>query len=275
MNAVLSDAIATSPSCHECVGRDNCFFKQLPDAVHERIRPMLRERSFSPGDVLQQQGVLIPVLQVVKVGDLLCKSQPPVGEEHAVALIGQGQLIGMTNVWQMPSSVTVQALSSGRVCQADIRQMQQGNLFTPEVLLMLGQSKIKAMQRLTDWAMAARQKTVHERGCCVCSPRCNALHRCACRRMQSWLALWAVRARRWCGHCASWKMLAAFCAVRVGCMNSTSTCAVFARRIAPPAITYSFYILWVTFVTKPQYSPPHWAENLSLFDTCTCKMAQA
>jgi CRP-like cAMP-binding protein len=163
MNAVLSDAIATSPSCHECVGRDNCFFKQLPDAVHERIRPMLRERSFSPGDVLQQQGVLIPVLQVVKVGDLLCKSQPPVGEEHAVALIGQGQLIGMTNVWQMPSSVTVQALSSGRVCQADIRQMQQGNLFTPEVLLMLGQSKIKAMQRLTDWAMAARQKTVHER----------------------------------------------------------------------------------------------------------------
>lgn len=163
MNAVLSDAIATSPSCHECVGRDNCFFKQLPDAVHERIRPMLRERSFSPGDVLQQQGVLIPVLQVVKVGDLLCKSQPPVGEEHAVALIGQGQLIGMANVWQMPSSVTVQALSSGRVCQADIDQMQQYNLFTPEVVQLLGQRKIKALQRLTDWSMAARQKTVHQR----------------------------------------------------------------------------------------------------------------
>jgi CRP-like cAMP-binding protein len=163
MNAVLSDAIATNPTCHECVGRDNCFFRQLPDAVHERIRPMLRERSYSPGDVLQQQGVLTALLQVVKVGDLLCKSQPAVGEEHAVALIGQGQLIGMTNVWQMPSSVTVQALSSGRVCQANIGQMQQHNLFTPEVLLMLGQSKIKAMQRLTDWAMAARQKTVHER----------------------------------------------------------------------------------------------------------------
>ncbi|HEX5805268.1 MAG TPA: Crp/Fnr family transcriptional regulator [Macromonas sp.] len=163
MNAVLSDAMASSSFCIECVGRADCFFRQLPDAEHERIQPLLRERSFAPGDVLQRQGVLQPWLQVIKVGDLLCKSQPPVGEEHNMALIGRGQVIGLTNVWLLPSSVTVQALSAGRVCQVDIGQVRLNNLLTPEVLLLIGRRKIQAMELLANWAMVARQKTVQDR----------------------------------------------------------------------------------------------------------------
>lgn len=163
MPRLNSGANHAQAMCADCIGYAECFFHQLPSESRAVVQPLLTERVFSPGQVLLHQGQPAALLQVIKVGDVLAMRRTPNGQEHVVALLGRGQLMGLGGVWEDANPVTCQALSSGRVCEVPVRSLSQAMLLDARFLQLLGQVNLRAVNCLADWAMVSRLKTVDER----------------------------------------------------------------------------------------------------------------
>lgn len=150
--------------CADCIGHTDCFFQQLPANTRATVAPLIVERAFAPGEVLLQQGGGADALQVVKVGDVLCRRQSPGGQEHAIALVGRGQVLGFSAIWQGGANpLTCEALTAGRVCEVSLERLRQAQVLDAGFLDAMGRVNVRHWNAMTDWAMVARLKTVDER----------------------------------------------------------------------------------------------------------------
>lgn len=167
--APIREAGPVASLCSDCVGRAACFFHQLPEYLRASVQSCLQERAFLPGEVLQREGEPVRHLQVVKVGELLCHRRAKSRQEHTVALVGRSQMLGFGAIWQAPSSVTVQASTAGRVCEARVDRLRDSGVITTDFLLALGRHNLQSAETLGDWAMVGRLKSVTDRvGAVLC-----------------------------------------------------------------------------------------------------------
>jgi CRP/FNR family cyclic AMP-dependent transcriptional regulator len=107
-----------------------------------------------------QQGQMAQTFKIVKTGSVMVQRSGEDGIERPVALFGAGQSLGTTAMVQLPSSVSVRALTAGRVCEVNIAEAMRRGLVDAEFLIGLAQSYAQTNARLADWARIVRIRGV-------------------------------------------------------------------------------------------------------------------
>lgn len=143
--------------CNWCAGASDCFFWRLPDDLQAQVRPLLLEKPFSVGEVLCSPGIPPDRLQIIKTGQVVCRSgYGPV--DPVLAVMGPGMLLGSSAVWDAPMLLHVQASHPGRVCSVSLHSLRMRQLLTEPFMRALGAYQSEYVGRVVNWLRVSRLK---------------------------------------------------------------------------------------------------------------------
>ncbi len=146
----------TPQRCQICAARAHCVVGLLPRAQQERLDPLIRERSFRKGEVLQTEAVVPTVVRTVKLGTLVLTRRGPDGQARPIALAGRGHLLGLWGLLDGQTQVGAQALSTGRVCELPATALRQTLEADHSLYTMVHTHMAQSFARLADWAQVMR-----------------------------------------------------------------------------------------------------------------------
>lgn len=148
-------------SCQLCVAKERCGIYR----VHRETQgaTTLTERVLAPGDAVFIQGEQASHLQAVKVGALLLRRDALQGDSRAVAVVGQGVLLGMSAMLNRVASADAQAYMPTRICELDMAPARQQMVRNPQLSLELSQAVMRLSDILLQWSSVARLPDVRLR----------------------------------------------------------------------------------------------------------------
>ena len=147
---------ALSPDCSLCVTHGECVIGAMPPAERGRYAPLVRERPFAKGDVLLREGEVVTRFRVVKVGLTQLLRRGPDGRNRPVALFGIGQVLGKFGLVGQPNALTCIALTSGRLCEMRVSDIEAHGLWSEPFRNQLGLAYVRSYGRMADWAQVMR-----------------------------------------------------------------------------------------------------------------------
>ena len=118
------------------------YFKGLPEAELERIRPLVRERSFGRGDMVILEGEPCEAIYFVKAGRVKVYKTSPEGREQVLRIMKAGDTFNEVPVFDGgPNPASVEGLDSVELyvlSATDLqRLMQQNPLVSRNVIRIL------------------------------------------------------------------------------------------------------------------------------------------
>lgn len=129
--------------------------------MYERVVPFVTERVFRRNEVLQQQGETGEVLRVVKSGAVVLYRDNPsdlaAPAPLAMAMSGQGQILGASRLVHVPAMLTVRAAGDTRVCELATETIEPlGVLQATAFHRAMNEAVLKTLSILADWARITR-----------------------------------------------------------------------------------------------------------------------
>lgn len=147
-------AFAKPTRCMDCAAREACAVGRLPPAEREALAPLIRERTFRKGEVLQEQAQMARRLGILKVGSAMVLRRGADGQRRAVGLFGRGRVMGKFALVGEPNALTCIALSAGRLCEIGVDAANDPQ--HARLRAALAQTVVRDFGRLADWAQVMR-----------------------------------------------------------------------------------------------------------------------
>lgn len=152
-----SEPRSDTPSrCQVCAAQRVCMIGQLPQAQRSRLDPMIQERAFRKGDVLQAQTTVSDQVRTLKIGTVMLTREGPDGVSRPVAMVGRGHPLGLMALLGQPLQVGAQALSAGRYCELPAAALRNVLVSEPAHLDRLHQRVAATLAVMADWAQVMR-----------------------------------------------------------------------------------------------------------------------
>lgn len=142
--------------CQRCAARQSCVIGRLPSGTQERLDPLIREKPFRKGELLQTEGSVPATVRTVKLGTVMLTRQGPDQHPHPVALAGRGFLMGLWGLLDGGTLLGAEALSSGRVCELPANTLRQLLEQGPTLQTLLHEQMARDVALLADWAQLMR-----------------------------------------------------------------------------------------------------------------------
>ncbi len=146
----------TTQRCQICAARITCLVGQLPRAQQDRLDPLIRERSFRKGEILQTEGVVPTVVRTIKLGTVVLTREGPDDRPHPIALVSRGHLLGLWGLLGGETQVGAQGLSAGRVCELPTAALRQTLVSDNALFAVVHEHMAQSFARLADWAQVMR-----------------------------------------------------------------------------------------------------------------------
>ena len=156
MPSPVTPASRSSQRCQVCAARRDCLIGQLPRPLLERLLPLVHERAFRKGELLQSEGQPPPVLRSIKLGSVMLTRAGPDGMPRPVALVGRGHLLGLAALLGEQTQVGAQAVSAGRCCEVAPEPLRQLFASDPALMADLHRHLLQTLARLADWGQVMR-----------------------------------------------------------------------------------------------------------------------
>ncbi len=148
-------------NCQFCVAKERCGLYR----IHRETQgaATLTERLLAPGDAVFTQGEQASHLQAVKVGALLLRRDASLGDRRAVAVVGQGVLLGMSAMLNRVASADAQAYMPTRICELDMAPALHQMARNPQLGFELSKAVMRLSDILLQWSSVARLPDVGQR----------------------------------------------------------------------------------------------------------------
>lgn len=148
-------------NCQFCVAKERCCLYR----IHRETQGVttLTERLLAPGEAVLTQGEQASHLQAVKVGALLLRRDASLGDRRAVAVVGQGVLLGMSAMLNRVASADAQAYMSTRICELDMAPTHHQMTRNPQLGVELSRAVMRLSDILLQWSSVARLPDVGQR----------------------------------------------------------------------------------------------------------------
>lgn len=152
------------PPCRQCVVAAQCPVAIAREASELAPPGAIVTRSHRRHALLQRQGERSSRLAFVKSGLLAVRRTGPDGRDLAIGVIGQGNLLGQSEISQRPAMFSVQALTPVAVCEFRIDLLQvAAQLHGQSVLALKSAHASKVVGTLADWSRLVRLPNLDQR----------------------------------------------------------------------------------------------------------------
>jgi len=111
---------------------------------------------FQKGGPLPKEGVVSDVIRLIKLGTAVAKRCGLDRQDHPIAQLGRGALMGKFGIFGEATQLGVIAVSTGRLCELRIDDLNQTRAIDPVFMQSLHTMMVRAFGRLADWSQAVR-----------------------------------------------------------------------------------------------------------------------
>lgn len=125
----------------------------------------VRERSVAVGGILENQGARSRTLGVVKVGLLKGLRRGPSGLDKPIVLMGKGRLIGFTQPFGQPATLSLVTITPTRVCEVDIQAIGDIAMLHAPFQQALYKTIADFIGCIADWSNLLRQESYLKKVC--------------------------------------------------------------------------------------------------------------
>lgn len=160
MSADPPPTTGASQRCQICAARTRCVVGQLPRSQQALLDPLIHERSYRKGEVLQHEGVVPLAVHAIKLGTVMVSRHGPDGQPYPVAVLGRGHLLGLWGLLDGLTQTGAQALTAARVCELPTSALRNALGSDQALCVVLRQPLLQAFAALADWAQVTRQRTL-------------------------------------------------------------------------------------------------------------------
>lgn len=155
----------TRPCCEQCSTQVRCPFATLPQTEHEPFWSLARERNVAVGEALETQGTQTQTLSVVKVGLLKGLRRGPGGVSKPILLMGKGRMMGYTQPFGQPATLSLTTITPTRICEVDVQAVRNAvKLHLPFQHAMF-KSVAGFLGCMADWSHVLRQESYLAKVC--------------------------------------------------------------------------------------------------------------
>ena len=131
----------------------------MSQTEHEPFWSMVRERSVAVGETLEIQGARSQTLGVVKVGLLKGLRRGPGDVDKPIVLMGKGRLIGFTQPFGQPATLSLVTITPTRVCEVDIQAIRDLAMLHAPFLQALYKTIADFIGCIANWSHLLRQES--------------------------------------------------------------------------------------------------------------------
>ncbi|MBU4182571.1 MAG: Crp/Fnr family transcriptional regulator [Gammaproteobacteria bacterium] len=142
--------------CKLCAAPQNCLIGRLPVEHRARLAPHIREVAFQKDECLLTEGVVSDVIRIIKRGTAMTTRLGPDRQEHPIALLGRGSLMGKFGLFDQAPQLGVTSVSAGRLCELRIDDLQKTRAMDPAFMHSLHTAMVRAFGHLADWSQVVQ-----------------------------------------------------------------------------------------------------------------------
>jgi len=154
--------------CRDCATASNCVLGQLDETQLAFVAANLRERVFSRGETLLEEGRTSSHLRFIKLGTAIVHRRGLDGRSRPIGVMRRGCAIGLFGAVDRPNQITGVALTRVRVCELPVEALRElghhGNLPLTQHLL---NALVENFAALASWSEAMRVPGVSNQLACV------------------------------------------------------------------------------------------------------------
>jgi CRP-like cAMP-binding protein len=125
----------------------------------------VRERSVAVGETLETQGARSQTLGVVKVGLLKGLRRGPGELDKPIVLMGKGRLIGFTQPFGQPATLSLVTITPTRVCEVEIQAIGDIAMLHAPFQQALYKTIADFIGCIADWSNLLRQESYLTKMC--------------------------------------------------------------------------------------------------------------
>lgn len=157
----ISGWFMSDMGCYRCIVKLRCGVFR----IHREMSGTtgIGERVVSPGEELVAIGAAVPQLMVVKVGSLLLRHEATSQGGRAVAVVGQGVMLGVGALLDQVAHAEVKVCTPSRICTLNVTDVRSELLRRPAVGLEVARAAMRLSEWLLQWAAVARSPEATQR----------------------------------------------------------------------------------------------------------------
>ncbi|MBU4321997.1 MAG: Crp/Fnr family transcriptional regulator, partial [Gammaproteobacteria bacterium] len=96
------------------------------------------------------------VIRIIKRGTAMTTRLGPDRQEHPIALLGRGSLMGKFGLFDQAPQLGVTSVSAGRLCELRIDDLQKTRAMDPAFMHSLHTAMVRAFGHLADWSQVVQ-----------------------------------------------------------------------------------------------------------------------
>jgi len=132
---------------------------------HEPFWSFVRERTVAVGETLENQDARIQTLGVVKIGLLKGLRRGPGKVEKPIVLMGKGRLIGFTQPFEQPATMSLITITPTRVCEAEVQAIRDIAMHHAPFQQAIYKTIADFIGCIADWSHLLRQESYLNKVC--------------------------------------------------------------------------------------------------------------
>jgi len=154
--------------CRDCATAGSCVLGRLDETQQAFVAAHLRERVFSRGETLLEEGRTSLHLRFIKLGTAIVHRRGLDGRARPIGVMRRGCAFGLFGAVDRPSPITGAALTRVRVCELPVEVLRElGHLGNPSLTQHLLNALVENFSALAAWSEAVRVPGVANQLACV------------------------------------------------------------------------------------------------------------